>query len=116
VTIDYNDKQPKEAYMWLMAAAHANSTFNPLLFYYFNSQIERIFNNYFRRLMNMPIWNSKYSEVETTKTSKRLNNSSSENQTLTTKIDNENSPKNVANKNSNKNGYDFFHALRETVV
>jgi hypothetical protein len=52
--IDRDDKVAHEVYMWLMQSAHANSTFSPILFYYYNSQIEKIFNEFFRKLFNLP--------------------------------------------------------------
>ncbi len=54
VMIDRDDKVAHEVYMWLMQSAHANSTFSPILFYYYNSQIEKIFNEFFRKLFNLP--------------------------------------------------------------
>jgi len=115
VTIDYKDKQPKEAYMWLMGAAHANSTFNPILFYQFNSQIERIFKKFFKNLFKMLKNLCRCSKVDN-KASKKKDTHSSEYLTMSTKNDLDCSSKNLVTKKSNKNLNDCVEIQRETVL
>ena len=49
--IDFKDMLPKEVHMWSMQAAHTNSTLNPVLYYYFNPQIEGGFKILFNKML-----------------------------------------------------------------